>query len=98
MGAMLVRDPWVDFYLLYVTTLSIAWAWDYVRRQTAVQGDSRTSRNETVRKAPGLSPFAAGKNAPTSGPKPGRRTDKEVKPVRDGPGRPAMTDPTRAPS
>jgi hypothetical protein len=40
MGNILLHNPWIQFYLLYVTALSVAFIWDYLRnaaRQNAPQ-------------------------------------------------------------
>ena len=46
MGTLLLHNPWVQFYLLYVAALFVACIWDYLRNPPAIQDDSRTPRNE----------------------------------------------------
>jgi hypothetical protein len=33
MGTLLLHNPWIQFYLLYVGPLGVAFIWDYLRRQ-----------------------------------------------------------------
>jgi hypothetical protein len=80
----LLHNPWVHFYLLYVAALFVIFIWDSLHPQPATRDDSRTPRNEAAHGAPGLCPAAASQNPPRSVSRPGRRTDKEVEPLRGG--------------
>ena len=48
MGTLLLHDPWVHFYLLYVAAVFVACIWDSLRNLPAIQDDSRTPWNEVV--------------------------------------------------
>jgi hypothetical protein len=98
MGTFLLHNTWVHFYLLYVGALSVIFIWDCLRPQPATRDGSRTPRNEAAHGAPGLFPSAANQNPPRSVSTPGRRTDKEVEPLRAGRRLQVSTDPTPAPS
>src|SRR5271166_6289799 len=82
MGTLLLHNPRIQFYLLYFAAWFIACIWDYLRNPPAIQDDSRTPRNEVAHGAPGLFPSAASQTPPRSVSRPGRRTDKEVEPIR----------------
>jgi hypothetical protein len=82
MGTLLLHNPWVQFCLLRVAALLVAYTWSYLRNPPAIQDDSRTPRNEVAHGAPGLFPSAASQTPPRSVSRPGRRTDKEVEPIR----------------
>jgi hypothetical protein len=82
MGTLLLHDPWVRFYLLYFAAWYVACILDCLRNPPAIQDDSRTPRNEVAHGAPGLFPSAASQTPPRSVSRPGRRTDKEVEPIR----------------
>jgi hypothetical protein len=47
MGAQLLHDPWICGYLLYVGVLSIAFFWDYLRRQAVMRAE-RLAQNAAV--------------------------------------------------
>ena len=68
MGAILLRHPLVQLYLLYVGVLGVAFLWDYWRNLPAAPGGA----------APPPCPRWQG---PVSVSRPGRRTDKEVEPT-----------------
>jgi hypothetical protein len=41
MGALLLHNPWIQFYLVWVGALGIAFIWDYMRGPTATEEGSR---------------------------------------------------------
>ena len=82
MGTLLLHDPWVRFYLLYVAALLVACILDCLCNPPAIQDDSRTPRNEVTHGAPGLFPSAASQTPPRSMSRPVRRMDKEVEHIR----------------
>jgi hypothetical protein len=98
MGNLLLHHPLIQFYLLFVAALFVAFLWDYLRNPPAIQDRSRTPRNEMADGTPGFFPSAAGQNPVRSVSRPGRRTDKEVEPRRGGPRHQAPTAPIAAPN
>jgi hypothetical protein len=48
MGTLLLHDPWVRLYLLYVAALFVACILDCLRNPFAIQDDPRTPRNEVA--------------------------------------------------
>jgi hypothetical protein len=78
MGNLLLHYPLVQFYLLYVGALFVAFLWDFLRNPPAIRDGSGTPRNEMADGTPGLFPSAADQNPFRSVSRPGRRTDKEV--------------------
>ena len=98
MGTLLLHNPWIHFYLLYVAALLVACIWDYLHSRLTIQDDSRAPQNEVTHGTPGLLPSASSQNPPPPVSRPGRRTDKEVGPVRGGRRPQAPADPTPAPS
>jgi hypothetical protein len=55
MGALLLQDRLVQFYLLLVGTLWIVFFWDYFRHRSATQYKCRTPLNETIQSWASLS-------------------------------------------
>jgi hypothetical protein len=98
MGTLLLHDPVVQFYLLYVAALVVACIWDSLRYPPAFQDDSRTPRKEVAQGPPGLFPSAASQNPPRSVSRPGRGAAKQVEPIREGRRLQAPTDPIPTPS
>jgi hypothetical protein len=46
MGALLLHNPWIQFYLVWVGALGIAFIWDYMRGPTATEDGTPTSRRK----------------------------------------------------
>jgi hypothetical protein len=98
MGIFLLHHPLVQFYLLFVAALFIAFIWDYLRNPPAIPDSSRTPRNEIAHGAPGVFRSAANQKRPQSVARPGQRTDKKMKLIRGERRLHTPTDPIPAPS
>ena len=98
MGNVLLHHPLVQFYLLFVAALFIAFIRDYLRNPPANPDGSRRPRNEIAHGAPGLFRSAANQNRPQSVARRGQRTDKKMKPIRGDRRHQAPTDPIPASS
>jgi hypothetical protein len=49
METLLLQDPWIAFYLLYVGVLGAFFIWDYLRRTSAIQDGAGPARNVPIR-------------------------------------------------
>jgi hypothetical protein len=49
METLLLQDPWIAFYLLYVGVLGAIFICDYLRRTSAIQDGAGPARNEPTR-------------------------------------------------
>jgi hypothetical protein len=80
MGTLLLHDPVVQIFLLFVGALGVAFIWDYLCNPLAIRDDARTPPNEAAQG--GASPPSRLRSQePCSVPRPGRRPDREVEPT-----------------
>jgi hypothetical protein len=75
MANFLLHHPWVQFYLLYVAILFVAFVWDYLRHPRAIQDGSRTRLNLIAYGAPDHFQRAVSKKLAGSVFRPGQRTE-----------------------
>jgi hypothetical protein len=75
MGTLLLHDPFVQFYLLYVGVLWIAFFWAHLRKPSAKPDCSRTPEQKPVRAMPRLQTAAANKKPSLSVSRSNRPTD-----------------------
>jgi hypothetical protein len=76
MGTLLLHEPCIYFYLLYVGALGIAFIWDYWRNPPRGGNDARTLRTEQAWEGAALPPLSDSQEF-FSVSKGERRTDKE---------------------
>jgi len=62
MGNLLLHHPLIQFYLLFVAALFVAFLWDYLRNPPAIPDGSRTPSNEMAGGTAGLFSSAASQN------------------------------------
>jgi hypothetical protein len=75
MQTLLLHNPLVQFYLLFIGALSVALICDYLRHPLATRDGFRTPRNDTIRGGPPLLTSAGNKKPPRPGSSPGRWPD-----------------------
>jgi hypothetical protein len=80
MGNLLLHNPWVQFYLVYVGALAVVFVWDSLRNRSAIRDSARTPPNEAAQ-GWALTPPRPRPQEPCSVSRPGRRTEKEVEPT-----------------
>jgi hypothetical protein len=98
MENILLHDPMVRFYLLYVAGLFVALLWDSLCNRPTIQDGSRIPQNEMAHGTPGQFPLRC-QPAPSSvGAETGQQTVKEVMPVCGSCRLQAPTNPTLAPN
>ena len=63
MGSLLLHNPWVQFYLLYVGALLVAFVWDLLRdaRATRTPPDGATHTGAVASSSPPLAEILVGR-------------------------------------
>jgi hypothetical protein len=80
MGTLLLHNPWVQFYLLFVGALGVVFIWDYWRNPPADREHARTLANKAAQ-GKASPPRRLPSQGLCSVSRPWRRTDKEVGPT-----------------
>jgi hypothetical protein len=80
MTTFLLRNPWIQFYLLYVGVLCVVFICDYFRNPPVTRDDSRTPPSDTAQSK--ASPLSCPRSQePCAVSRSGPRKGREVKPT-----------------
>jgi hypothetical protein len=79
MGTLLLHNPWVQFYLLYVGALGVVFICDYLCNPSVPRIGTRTPPTEAAQHGPSPAPRPRSHDTRLVS-RPGQRTDKQVRP------------------